>query len=640
MGKMQRERMRAEIRAGEMLVEMEKNKGAVPGKTGRKGLPVLDATPKLADLGVTKTRILTRAAEPTAILTRAVAVRPNSFDAAARTFAGAVLATSTPVRRRGYSEVLDFAGVQLPEHLPIVLDHRDDVRSTVGRMSNLRISNGELLGDGRLSGDASLDWLASRISDGTVGALSVGYTVARWRNDPQNVRTAIEWRPLHAAIVSSPADSSARIRSTDDPDPDDPEPDDPLVRAARVRSLSRALGLSREIETRAIAESWGDEQIMDAVLERRPALEIRTTRAQSLDDPDVYRRAAVDSLVARTTGSEPQGAARELAGLSWVDFHRRHLRRAGQSVAGLSDAEVIHRALSTSDLPLLAGDAFGISIRRTYDAALSPINTVFGTRELPDFRPWQEALVDWTTLKIDRVNELGEYKSSYVTESGESYRLFTVGGMTGISRQVWVNGPAQLTALSELHGRRLAADVSDRTVAYLEQSSGAGPTMKDGAGVFAASRGDIVSLNTAGITEVIDGVLDVRAAASRRKGAGDVQIGVVPTIWLITPEFEKTAIKALATIAATTVADVNPLAGKLTIVSEPRLSDPERSYLIAPPASMEGAIRVSLAGAGGPMTESRWGFEVDSVQFKIRLDLGFGWLEWRSWTRLDHEASS
>jgi N6-adenosine-specific RNA methylase IME4 len=49
-------RLRAEKRAGELLVEMEKNQGAVRGKTGRKGKPVLDTKPKLADLGVTKTQ--------------------------------------------------------------------------------------------------------------------------------------------------------------------------------------------------------------------------------------------------------------------------------------------------------------------------------------------------------------------------------------------------------------------------------------------------------------------------------------------------------------------------------------------------------------------------------------------------------
>ncbi len=49
-------RMRAERRAGELLLDMEKNRGAVAGKTGRKGKPVLDNKPTLADLGINKTQ--------------------------------------------------------------------------------------------------------------------------------------------------------------------------------------------------------------------------------------------------------------------------------------------------------------------------------------------------------------------------------------------------------------------------------------------------------------------------------------------------------------------------------------------------------------------------------------------------------
>jgi N6-adenosine-specific RNA methylase IME4 len=49
-------RLRAERRAGELLREMEKNQGAVPGKTGRKAQPVLDTQPKLSDLGISKTQ--------------------------------------------------------------------------------------------------------------------------------------------------------------------------------------------------------------------------------------------------------------------------------------------------------------------------------------------------------------------------------------------------------------------------------------------------------------------------------------------------------------------------------------------------------------------------------------------------------
>jgi hypothetical protein len=47
-------RLRAERKAGELLAEMDKNKGAIAGKTGRKGRPVLEPTPKLSDLSITK----------------------------------------------------------------------------------------------------------------------------------------------------------------------------------------------------------------------------------------------------------------------------------------------------------------------------------------------------------------------------------------------------------------------------------------------------------------------------------------------------------------------------------------------------------------------------------------------------------
>jgi N6-adenosine-specific RNA methylase IME4 len=49
-------RLRAERRAGELLRELDKNQGAIKGKTGRKGKPVLDSRPKLSELGISKTQ--------------------------------------------------------------------------------------------------------------------------------------------------------------------------------------------------------------------------------------------------------------------------------------------------------------------------------------------------------------------------------------------------------------------------------------------------------------------------------------------------------------------------------------------------------------------------------------------------------
>jgi hypothetical protein len=575
------------------------------------------------------------------LLFRSAAIRPNSFNRETRTFT-AVLATSSPLQRRGGYEVLDLESIVLPASAPILLDHRATVDATVGRAENIRREGDAIVGDCRISSDPALASLCERIADGTVDGVSIGYSVPRWNEtrapSGERTRTAVGAVLRHAALVAEPADSRAGIRSNDDDD-DDRRSSGNAGGNAHIRALCRSLGLSRDMEDRAIDEQWDDDAIMRTV-RSRSRIDVSTTG--SFDDPAFHRTAMVDSLVTRMIGSEPQGAARELAALSWPELHRRHLRAAGHSVAGLSDTEVITRALSTSDMPIIAGTAVNVVIRRTYDASVSPIAAMFGMRDLPDFRPVEVALVDWTTLGIGKVGELGEFKSSYVTESGERISLYTIGGITGVSRQLWINGAAALGNLSTAQGRRLAADVSDRMVAYLVQNNGAGPNMKDGDPVFSAApggRGNVLPLDTTDVTTVIDGVLAARAAASKRQGAGSVMIGVAPTVWVVEPTFEPMAIRALAQVAAAEAANVNPLAGKLSILSEPRLADPDVSYLVAPPSAMDGAVRVSLSGQPGPQTEGRWGFEVDAVQYKIRLDFGLGWLEWRSWTRLDHAAA-
>ena len=548
--------------------------------------------------------ILTRDRDRDGVLFRAASIRVNSFNREARTFT-AVLATGTPIQRRGGFEVLDLASRQLPASAPLLLDHCATVDATVGRGENIRRDGDVIVANGRISADPALSSLCERIADGTVDGVSIGYLVPRWNEtrgaSGERTRIAVGAVLRHAALVAEPADSNAGIRSQDNNNDDDRRTDQ--LRDTQTRQLCHALGWTRDLIDRAVAERWDDQRIMEHTRDRSGRLDIRTTSHVSLDDPQVHHNAMRDNLVARMAGLEAQGPARELQSLSWPELHRRHLRQAGHSVAGLSDSEVIVRALSTSDMPIIAGTAVNVRIRQTYDAAVSPIAAVFGARDLPDFRPMKEALVDWTTLSVGKVGELGEFRSSYVTESGESYSLYTIGGITGISRQLWINGAGALRNLSEAQGRGLAADTSDRMVAYLTQATLVGPDMADQAPVFSAApsgRGNVLDLDTTDVAHVIDSMLAARAAMPKRVGAGEVMIGQFPRFWIVPTEFEGTAIRTLATINPTVSADVNPLTGRLEAIVEPRLADPDTSYLVCAPATMEGAVRVSLAGAPGP----------------------------------------
>ena len=87
--------------------------------------------------------------------------------------------------------------------------------------------------------------------------------------------------------------------------------------------------------------------------------------------------------------------------------------------------------------------------------------------------------------------------------------------------------------------------------------------------------------------------------------------------------------KLLAPIVATSAADFNPFAGKLTLAVEARLTSPARWYVFADPAVIDHLEYAYLAGEEGPQIETRAGFEVDGLEMKCRLDFGAAFIDWR-----------
>ena len=313
---------------------------------------------------------------PNDILIRAASIRANSFNREARTFV-AVLATGTPIQRRGGYEVLDLASMQLPANAPLLLDHRASVDALVGRAENIRRDGDTIVADCRISGDPALASLCERIADGTVYGISIGYSVPRWNEtrsaSGERTRIAVGAVLRHAALVAEPADSNAGIRSRRRRRRSigDRDRRADQRRDAQTRQLCRALGWTPDLIDRAVAERWDDQRIMEHTRDRSGRLDIRTTGHVILDDPEVHRTAMRDNLVARMAGTEAAGAGARAAEPVLAGAAPPPFAPSGHRVAGLSDQEVIVRALSTSDMPIIAGAAVNVRIRQTYDAAIS-----------------------------------------------------------------------------------------------------------------------------------------------------------------------------------------------------------------------------------------------------------------------------
>lgn len=256
--------------------------------------------------------------------------------------------------------------------------------------------------------------------------------------------------------------------------------------------------------------------------------------------------------------------ARQFAELSLRDLARECLRRAGASTHGASAPTLITRALhTTSDFPALLGDAVGRSLRDGYTAAPSAIRTLARQRTVQDFRTQHRITLDSGALRLEKVNEHGEFKSGTMAESKETYRAETFGRIFGITEQALVND--DLGALTDIPRRLGAAAVQFENqflVDLLVANAGGGPVMADAENLFDVAHGNLAGTGAAPSENTLSAA---RLAMRAQTGPGGALIDVVPWAVLVPPALETATEKLLTAIQAVTTDEVNPFSGlKLT----------------------------------------------------------------------------
>lgn len=436
--------------------------------------------------------------------------RANSFNTETRTFT-VVAVTGGKVDRGSHTEVIDiesFFAAGLPQDLPLQTDHSTSVRNTIGRLGNFRhetLSDGTraILADAKLSSRADNEAIAANIKDGVQTAFSIAFAVSKWRDGKdlvtgKKMRTAVAGRLVEGSLVVDPADPLSIIRNSTMPkaNPVPGEDDDTTgTNDIQLRSLAKAAGVNDPVIDAVLATDASTEQKMQtmlATLSAKPTVRTASNHNdETLENPQVLRRAAVEAFDAINRGEIPAGNASAVFADGEASFARRLLRNAGENIVGLSDEVVKRNAAATSDYAIIAGATFNLSMRREYEAQSAPISALFGRTFVSSFNKETIGLVDWTTLEVGDKLENGKYRASYVDESGETVFVHTIGGVTGVSRELSINAGSRLGNMGQKYGKRLAADIADRQIVFLEQSGLGGPTMADGKTVFHMDRGNV-----------------------------------------------------------------------------------------------------------------------------------------------------
>lgn len=571
-----------------------------------------------------------------------------------------VRSTGAPVQRvdaRGaYDELLAIEQAAFSRLCPLLDSHnRESVDAVLGHVDNLRAVGGELLGRATLSRhNPRSQRIAAELSDGRTFGVSIGYTVSKWseRTDPATgrcQRVAVAFTVLETSLVAIPADRHAGIRSmtTDTTQAATPDTnqtaavdraaatlDAAASRAAvngEIRAIARTTGLAQDWIDGQIDRGASVDQARAAALE---AMQTRTAAAQGLrnqilvgtdhNDPAARVRAMGEALFVRVDPSHKPGEqARQYVGLTVPELARECLRARGESTTGLSSAGIVERSLQTTgDFPMILADTVGRTLRQAYDAAPAGVRQLGRQTTAKDFRAKHRIQLSGAPT-LEPVNEHGEFKSGALAEAQESYSVSTFGRIIGFTRQAMVND--DLGAFSDIT-RRMGVAAAAFEANFLAALLLSNPKMSDGKALFHADHGNLAA---AGGAITADTLSAARLAMRKQKGLNDELIAVTPKYLVVGPDRETEAEKALATISPSASADVNPFAGKLEIVVDPRLS--AAWFVVADPAQIDGLEYAYLEGAIGPQVTSQVGFDVDGVRFRVRLDFGAGFVDWRGW---------
>ncbi|GHG91865.1 HK97 family phage prohead protease [Pseudodonghicola xiamenensis] len=328
---------------------------------------------------------------------RSVTPRPSTLDTASRTVE-AIVSTGADTPRAGYVERLDLSGADLSRLVggPVLDGHRSETtRDQLGIIEAAEVRPEGLWVRIKFRSNEAAKAVLSDIADGTLRGLSVGYTVQQWaeaRESNRRVRTAAKWTPLEVSVVPIPADPSAHFRNGAT------QMENETIETASTAATATRADMNREIRSIGqlanLSADWVDSQIdaeatpeaarAAAFAEMAQRQEQTRTRSARIEitadhtDPQVIAERAGEALFARSNPAHDLSApARQYAGLTIPEVARQCLTRSGISTTGAATESLVTRALhSTSDFPLILGDAVNRELRRAYQAAPSGIRQI------------------------------------------------------------------------------------------------------------------------------------------------------------------------------------------------------------------------------------------------------------------------
>lgn len=556
------------------------------------------------------------------------------------------------------------------------------VKTIIGRVVRAWIDGKECKAIIRLSKRAEIQGVVDDIKDGIIGNISVGYDIhgaTEISSDTEPLKIRItDWEPMELSALSVPADYTSGVRSAEGSEyqeisinsnnntnmeeevtteqtvettqpatatsaattqtapvvpavPESGSQAGASAERARIVAITRAVRTAKisdqafldDLVQRGVSVDQAREAIINKISDEQPVINNVHSGVRGNDESVQTRNAIEEVLLHRHNPAVHQLTSekgKSLRHATLIDMASLSLEQRGHKfgAGSISKDEMVHRAMSSSDYPLLLGNVVNKSLRQYYAAAPSEWKKLARKRNASDFKPMSSVNFGGS-LRLEEVPEGGEYKNDVFKENGDSWKLKTWGKKIGITRQAIINDDLDgFMRYTEMFGRGAAELQAEIVYGLLTMNGGKGRKLFDGKNLFDAAHNNLAAVGAAMSLESLNAA---RIAMRRQKGLKDEKISVRPKYLVVPPELELLAKQLInSTIVPNTTQNTNPLQGAFEVIVEDYLEDPNAWYVAADPSLIPVIEYAFLNGQEGLYTEQQVDFNTDILEVKVRTD--------------------
>ena len=555
----------------------------------------------------------------------------------------------------------------------VLFNHDRD--AVVGHIEKVWLEDNRGKALARFDTDEQSETIFQKVQSGTLQGVSVGYAIYRYEvlededtkstngrfNGPAYVVT--DWEPLEISIVSVPADptvgvgrSAEEIHTSIDTQEDNTRMDqEKNLEVQEVKSTPVETGITQEDLQKAMEQErkrtseitalfrdfdveGADEAIvmgvsvdearamvMDQLRARNKGVSVTMGEAES----DKFRAAAQDAVLmaAGIPVADAAPGANELRGYSMIELARESLQRENVKANFGDNMELARQAInSTSTFPAIMSNLANKSVMTGFNEAETTFQIWAGKGSNRDFKEAARvALSEAGNLEL--VPEGGQFQQDFLGEASARTKVATYGKLFSLTRQAIINDDLGLfSKIATKYGSAAKRLVNKMVYAQLTGNV----KMQDNVALFDAKHGNVA---TTGEALSVKAIAKAITAMRRQKGiTGEATLNITPKYLVVPPELEMVAYQIVNSTAAVDGVNsgvVNPYKGRFVVVADAELTDPDAWYLVAD-ASQHDTIEVTyLNGVETPRLETRQGFDVDGIEYKVAFDCGVSALDFR-----------